>query len=420
MSVPQRWWSLAGRVVAAIAAVVVMVATAAGQNAPAPTAIVNPWASALENIRSIGLPRLPGDVPVYHSPSARAEAVRQAEVVADAAAWFSAELGWRGPLAVAVLDAGDYARVTMTPYPTPFAQRGGNLIVLPDDISAYPGFATWDIAAADIASALAVHELGHLVAGQLGVRPAARWVDELVANLFLAAYSGARRPGLDGMLAGVPPRFGDAVRYRRLVELEAAYGGMSQENYAWFQFRLAALARHVAQGRRLADILDRFRAEFPAGGGEIVLPSADLEKLERIAPGVAALAAGLADEASIPQAVAGSCDAEPGPEGDVALIVENRSGGMLRITDPVLARMSLDLDLRGGPVELPEAEVAARLEAELPAALADGRYARLRVPAGGVRIRRIDGNARLHLAGGGCLVVPPGATSLRFVWTATP
>ena len=282
-----------------------------------------------------GLPLLTLDgIRVYHSTSARAVAELYGAALAEALAWYRATLGWRGVVTAVVLDEADWGELVALPYPVPHAQRRWDLVVMPDSIARFPGFAAWDFDDRTLTLALTFHEVGHLIAPQLGLASGNHWVEELIANLFLAAYVLAERPDLAPILAGVPPRFANPGPFDQLFDLDSFYAGGGLENYAWFQFRLAALAGHLVEGRDFAAVIGAMRAAFPAERADRRLTvSRTLALLEPIAPGASPLLADMAGDGVLPALAPGACDASPpaGPatQTPALLLLDNRGAAPL-------------------------------------------------------------------------------------------
>lgn len=267
-----------------VAAAVVLGAPAGAQDA----------ATDRDRLVALGLPVQDRPVPVHYSRWASDAASTYAHALNEAAAWYRAELGWDGPMTMAVLDAADYARVTTIPYPVPYAERDTGLVVMPDDISSFPGFDAWGIEAVALNANLTFHEIGHIIAWQTGVWSGSYWVNELVADVFLAAYLRANKPDDRTLLEGVPPAFADAGVITSLSELDRLYAGVGLANYAWFQFRLAAMADHMVADGDFAALIDALRVAFPkdeyVAGAPAPSTEVALARLEAISPGVAAMA----------------------------------------------------------------------------------------------------------------------------------
>jgi hypothetical protein len=327
-----------------------------------------------------GLPLLTLEgVKVYHSPGARAVAELHGAALAEALAWYRAMLGWQGTLTAVVLDQADWLELVALPYPVPHAQRRWDLVVMPDSIARFPGFPAWDFDDRALTLALTFHEVGHLIAPQLGLASGNHWVEELVANLFLAAYDQAERPDLAAILAGVPPRFANPGPFDQLFDLDSFYAGGGLENYAWFQFRLAALAGRMVEGRGFAEVIAAMRAAFPAEQADrrLTLPRT-LALVDKIAPGATLLVADMAGDGVLPALAPQPCGAS-----QPAAAAKQSAGRILfdnRGTAPLGYRAA------GAPAFtlLPAGEVAS-LEglAGTPVELQDGGC--LTLPAGAAR-----------------------------------
>ncbi len=298
-----------------------------------------------------GLPSFTVDgVRVYHSASALAPARTYGAAVAAALAWYRAQLGWDGVVAVVVLDAADWQAMVSLPYPVPHAERRWNVVVMPDSVEQFPGFADWDLDAALLNETLTFHEVGHLISPALGLAAGNHWIDELSANLFLAAYVRAERPDLAPILAGVPPRFANPGPFDQLFDLDSFYAGGGLENYAWFQFRLAALADRIVQGRPFAEVVQALRQAFDGADRRLTV-AATLARIEQVAPGSTALVADMGGDGILPALTPAACPGRlPTVGRDSLVFLDNRG------TAPLRYRAYLD----GGPfATLPPGEVAA-------------------------------------------------------------
>jgi hypothetical protein len=374
----------------------------------------------LDRLLALGLPVKAGAIVLHYSPSTAAVAGTYADALTDAVAWYRARLDWMNPVVMAVLDRDDYARVANVPYPVPYAERATGLVVMPDSIAGYPGFHRWHLDPVTLNANLTFHEIGHVIAWQTGIWSNSHWVNEFVADVFLAGYLRAEKPDDRTLLDGVPPGFEDAGKITSLTELDDRYAGVGLLNYAWFQFRLAALADFLVAGRNFAGIVDGLREAFPKQEylsiSAMPTPDEALRRLERTAPGIAAMAHDMTGPPNSPEVVAQPC----GPSPDVAeaqgeIVVENRSDRTVALNNPEVVRTGVEIDvmmqteLEG---EAREVEIDRRMEA----AMASGDYAQSVEP--GYRRSFIAGiGNQLKIVGGDCLIV--GAGSARFVRDGT-
>jgi hypothetical protein len=194
---------------------------------------------------------------------------------------------------MAVLDKAGYALTTPVPYPSPHAEPRTRFIIIADHVESHPGFDLWDIPGRDINAAWLFHEMGHVIARDLGVGSANMWVNELIASVIMAGYVRAERPQFAAFQGGMPPRFADANHFSTLADFDDLYFGMGQLDYLWFHFHIARIADFLAGGPGgLPAAVEALRREFPAGGERQTVPET-LQRLEHVRAGVTALAAPL-------------------------------------------------------------------------------------------------------------------------------
>lgn len=230
-----------------------------------------------------------------YSDGAESEARHLADEVEAAIAWYQEVLGWDGAIAMAVLDEADYQRVTTLPYPTPHTEGVTGYIVVADHVESHPGFELWDLDGRVVNTAWTFHEIGHVIARDLGIGSANLWINELIANVIMAGYIREERPTLISYQSGMPPRFADANRFSTLEEFDRLYFAMGQLDYLWFHFHIAAIADFLVAGPGgLVAAVDGLKQQFPADAGRGREPVAEtLLRLEAIRPSVADQAAPL-------------------------------------------------------------------------------------------------------------------------------
>ena len=159
----------------------------------------------------------------------------------------------------------------------------------------HPGFDLWGIDGRDINAAWTFHEMGHVIAHDLGIASANAWVNELIASVIMAGYVRAERPQFAGFQSGMPPRFANANHFSTLEQFDSLYFAMGQLDYLWFHFYIAQIADYLASGPGgIVAAVNGLKREFPAAANRGVEPVAQtLYRLERITQGVTALAAPL-------------------------------------------------------------------------------------------------------------------------------
>ena len=251
-------------------------------------------ASNLSRLEQLGLPWKKGHLTLYSSHNAKDEATIYGAELTAALDWYREQLDWSGQVRMAVLDKVDYGRVTGIPYPSPHAEYRTGLIIMADHIDEHPGFTEWDLEPIGLNTAFGFHEIGHVIAHDLGIWSPNAWVNELVANIFMAGYVRAKRPQLDGFQRGLPVRFATASHTRGIADFDKLYFAMGQLDYLWFQFQIARVADFLVSDQAFPGVVEILRHEFPieeARGRESV--GSTLSRLERIRPGVTVIAASL-------------------------------------------------------------------------------------------------------------------------------
>jgi hypothetical protein len=300
----------------------------------------------------------------------------------------------------------------------PYAEVVTGLVVMPDSIETFPGFDAWGLDAVDVNANLTLHEIGHAIAHDIGVWSSSHWINELVANVFLAGYLRAERPEDRSLLEGVPPGFADAARTMNLVDLDDLYSGVGLDNYAWFQFRLAAIADFLAADADFGALVANLKAAFPAEEADnasiMPTPEEALRRLEAIKPGVSALADDLLGRPEMPTLDTLPCGADDTATSEPGVVVvENAGDETVRISRRDETNFRVRLELFN--TDMTEAEAAAEIERLTEEALATGRHGHAIPPAHRRVFRDDTAGAQLYIAGGGRLIVPEGVA--RFVWT---
>jgi hypothetical protein len=368
--------------------------------------------SSFSRLQALSLPKTEGAFTLYYSPSAKDEAEIYAATLERAFAWYRARIEWPRPIVMAVLNAEDWAKVSKRiPYPSPFAELASDLVLMPDRIDSHAGFDKWDLEPVGLNAALTFHEIGHVIANQIGLWSDSYWVNELVANIFLAGYVTAERPDFAKLLDGVPPRFTDFGRYTALRDFDYIYYAMGPLNYAWFQFRLAAIARFMVEGANFGSLIGALKEAWPASQQYLQNVESAVTTLDGIRPGVAGLATDLLGESRLPLIGTQPCGPSKGSGNGVMLVIENRSDKPIRVQSPSDVEFYAGLALMTGEIET-EAEMKALIEA----ARRDGRYATTLEPGTTLLNPMAPAGDEWQIIGGDCFVVPDEAGA-RFVWT---
>ena len=189
------------------------------------------------------------------------------------------------PIVLYVLDRESYVKVKGT-WPLPFSTCYSKLctVVFPTHIEDLLGE---EPNAKTPGEYIAYHEAGHDFTYELKIRSGNRWVNELVANLFMAAYIDAKRPDLKWALEG-PEAHGmkQPPRYTSLRDLDYVYAqGVGPQNYAWFQHQIERLAEFMVAGQSLPAVMKKLQAEFPLDAQKQETLDQIVGRLDHVRPG---------------------------------------------------------------------------------------------------------------------------------------
>ena len=251
-----------------------------------------PLQEPLALLEMAGLPMSKNRINAYFSDGFEARALAVRPLVEEAMGFHKEALGVESPMAIAVLNAADWSKFAAgIPYGLPFvsgaatpvafipATDDGVLVqgagALREQASAATlekiaktglGFAAGASAFID---AIALHELGHVLADAYGIQPASKWFGEFLATYFAYAFLQEQRPDLARIFeiyAYHLNRDGAGPQSKSLARFEAEYAGMDAYDYAWYQGMFLGLAMqlHEQWGMKL---LPALRQRFPVGDG---------------------------------------------------------------------------------------------------------------------------------------------------------
>jgi hypothetical protein len=280
-------------------------APAAAQN-PAPPPVI-------EQVRALGLDSLAGPLPMFHRPADRARAAEAQALLRQAAQFFADSLGLETRVHVVVLPKADWERVSRVPYGVPYIS--GGVVFLPatfegaiseDFRKLEPGASeavrarvagtgvSFDENAARMTDLIGLHELGHSYAGQMGIRPHARWFSEFLASYFAYAFLERTSPRLaaswNAMLQAKLES--PTPAHTTLDDFERLYTRVGPENYNWYQ---AVFSRQVAQVFRARGLgfIRAVQEQLPSAPGDPLPAAAVMERLEQLHPGFQAWGANI-------------------------------------------------------------------------------------------------------------------------------
>ena len=293
-----------------------------------------PPESRLARLRKLNLPELPGSVPTIYAPVTKQRAIKYQRSLESAHAWFEQQLGVKVPIFLAVVDQEIYPKLANIPWPFPYSDPDGlnpNLIVFPTRIEDLIGPEPQSKTPGEY---ITYHEDGHEFAYALRIESANPWVDELVANIFMAAYIDAKRPDLNFVLKGPPAS--EHPRYTSLADLDYVYAqGVGFKNYVWFQWQLQRIADFLVRGQSFSGVIGKLRTEFPSARQKQETLVQVMAHLDRIRPGLRAMLGSVSGPTTLPLVLPSPCTKSAVHNtGQSVVAVRNESGALLTLITP--------------------------------------------------------------------------------------
>ena len=268
--------------------------------------------NVLQQVVSLGLPKLSSELPTYYSEGAKARAERIEASIADMIAFYRERLGIQESINLAVLNEKDWKSVNPNPYGLPNAYGPPPVIFMPattggfafhlmearkdaipaDVLKAYleTNHTTFETASEDFVDAIGFHELGHALCLRYGIDPQCRWLNEFIASYFEYAYISERRPDSKRVFDLLGRPSWARPKNRTLADFERLYSGV--DDLGWYHGMFETRIRELYPKMGL-QFLKELRGQFPAAAGDHqgvfvptpVPPEQLLEELEKIAPG---------------------------------------------------------------------------------------------------------------------------------------
>jgi hypothetical protein len=267
----------------------------------------------LEQVRSLGLESLPGPVPTYYSPGARARAEALQRQVREAVSFFEGRYKLPQSFSLAVLNEPHWAALRPGPYGGTFASPAPHVVGAPafpdrgvmakffravhtaapspEVGQAWARLGVSHEAAVDrVMDAWVFHEVGHLyVNSALGFRDVARWFNEFMATYMAYTFLQSREPATISMwnavaldiVHGFKPSSLSLDDFNRLGLLK---GG--PETYGWFQSHFNLGVTALIEQKKDADWFGELRAAGLDKDSRSLTTSELLARLDRITPGI--------------------------------------------------------------------------------------------------------------------------------------
>jgi hypothetical protein len=265
----------------------------------------------MDSIKSLGLESIPGSMPTFYSPHAKARAKYLQGLLAGEIAYYTEVFQVPlSPMTMAVLNSQQWPIVAgREPYGMPSVDGTKPAVfVMPvswDEVTwmviprreevppamlrkALANGKKWDQLKFEGCDGIGTHEIGHSIIRQLGIDPQTKWYNEFLASYTGYAYLKAKEPAqaLSNEIFWTVGLDNSPHPFTKLDDFESKYDQLQQEypgNYGWYQL---ALDQRVVEiyAQRGVDYLREVRKEFPAGAP--TLDSAQLlNRLDRISPG---------------------------------------------------------------------------------------------------------------------------------------
>ena len=290
--------------------------------------------SRLARLRQLKLPELSGSVPTIYALGAKHRAIAYQQSLEAAHTWFEQQLGVKVPIILAVVDAETYSKLQDFAWPLPYSDPdplNPNLIVFPSRIEDLIGPESRSKTAGEYIN---YHEDGHEFAYALGIYSGNNFVNELVANIFMAAYIDAERQDLGFVLKGPPTS--ERPRYTSLEDLDYVYAnGVGFKNYVWFQWQLQRIADFLVTGQSFSGVIGKLQTEFPSAQPKQETLDQIISRLDRIRPGVRAVLGSLAGPTTLPPILPAPCTKAAVRDPRTSVVaVRNETGALLTLILP--------------------------------------------------------------------------------------
>lgn len=283
----------------------------------------------METLRRAGLSVSEGPVRMLYSPGVKEPALRSQIVLQEANAWFEQQLGRRVSMTLAVLDAKTLAKVSPLPMASSWFEP--NLVLFPADIQSLMPQVYAGNDRAPAAETALFHESGHIFANEISIQGGG-FINELVPNVFAAAYIRAVRPELAFVLDGAPT--GMKPRYTSWEDLLYLRETVGLENYLWFQMELQGLADWCVRTYGFAQAVEAFHKAFPGGRSYQVPIDGTIVKAEAVLPGFAKAASRVPANSGMRRLSAGPCGKSESGGPQSILVVRNDTNEAIDLAFP--------------------------------------------------------------------------------------
>ncbi len=301
-------------------AAALVVAASLGAGTPAAAQERQPAGSELERIEALGLVTIQAGIPVLHVPGSGERAESVGSLMGDALRFFADSLGATADFRLALLGPDEWRRVTRHPYGLPHVstRNGRSVAVLPADgggvvhaeyarledrlsTRARDGLAAmgleWDDAVRRMVDLVGLHEVGHVIVHQRGVRPPAKWLDEVLASYLAYVFLSARRPEQAALWDLMVDASLETQRpdHHTLADFERLYVRVGVSDYIWYQSMFARRAGALVREEGLRFLTELETELEGIDGGSVPPGGVTPSRLEELAPGFRDWARGFGD-----------------------------------------------------------------------------------------------------------------------------
>jgi hypothetical protein len=283
-------------------------------------------------LRNMGALEATGDVPVIYSPSAEQRALAYQKSLRAAHTWLQKELHVQVPVTLAVLDKKMWEKVSEH-QPLPHADTRSGLIYVP---------ANWGGESSGgqrlPGERILFHEVGHMFAAPLKLYSSNGFINELIANVFLAAYIRTERPDQISALDG-PPADRPFPLYATLADLIYLAGAYQRPSadYGWIQAHSQRLAGILLGDQKLLDVIHQFQAALPADWASQKTAEQIISRLEGVRPDVRKILGPFGAPSTITRTTPSACresTKKDSSSGSGPLVVQNDTDAPLILTIP--------------------------------------------------------------------------------------
>jgi hypothetical protein len=255
---------------------------------------------ALEKVRGLNNPFSTNKITVYYSPGYKKRALELRALIEGGMQYYEEKLNLRVELSVAVLNQLQWNQVDGGPYGLPWVSSPPYVAFLPAtpdgvvtastlSLKKYASPAllkeikssgySYEKASEEFVDLIGLHELGHVYAIALGLRPPypSKWFSEFLASYFAYAYLRERHAMTADLLSTTPrPKYTTLTDFERLEDMDPGI-------YNWYQSKFVQRVGEVYEKKGLSFFSDVRRA-FPPEPRQLTLEIV-LQRLEQISPG---------------------------------------------------------------------------------------------------------------------------------------